>query len=223
MTETSNTTRSELVQWTRNGMFGDGKNFKGVVASCGDLPKNFARDVPALFEAYSKLSQALEKNCEVFDISQQASASQGSAIVTAGVLPDGVERMVRLDSTNKKLLLLERINKGMLPYLAHWVCEIAFSLPLMHASAKGFGFDVKSCAGTLGLFYTIDSKDGATYVTPQWYGAFWLNNQVQQCSALPVLRSVFLEIPDNIDWVDAIAAGIKDSKLAPIPDAWINV
>lgn len=200
--------------------------FEGVITIAGSRTRVLGRDVPAIFEAYALLESAL---ASVGDGSHNLIVKRASEQAKQGVhlLPSGIKTCVIYNEAEERphtsppaLVLLKRIGHGMLEYQAQWTSEIARSLPLMHGSGRKLGFDIKHSAGVLGLFFTEEKSYGLRYIMPDWYGAFWLDGVVEQCTAFPMMRSVFEQIPEDIDWVDSIVARIKDSGLVPIPRAW---
>ncbi|MBR5951543.1 MAG: hypothetical protein IKZ87_08965 [Actinomycetaceae bacterium] len=203
----------------------------------GSRPKELGRDVPAIFEAYALLEASLMSvGRGSHDI---VVSTDGNETRQELVLPPCIQARVvvspnfpssyaahanacdKIKSRPPALALLKRMAPGMLEYHAQWTSEIARSLPLMQGSSRSLGFDIKRSAGVLGLFYTEEYCDnGLCYIMPDWYGAFWLDGTVEQCIAFPMLRSVFTRLPDGVDWVDTIAARIKDCDLVPTPAAW---
>lgn len=199
--------------------------FAGVISLAGSKPGTLGRDVPALFEAYSLLEHAI--SCANGSNHQILEATPYRSWDGKDILPPGLKTLVIYSDPTRpdihhspRVALLKRISKGMLEYHAQWVSEIARSMPLMQGSGRKLGFDIKHSTGVLGLFYTEEQKGDLQYLMPDWYGAFWLDGIAEQCTAFPMLRSVLTQIPDDINWVESIAARIKDSGLTPTPRAW---
>jgi hypothetical protein len=161
-----NRLRVLLAALIQQGIGGDiiSNNDGGFLAIMAKSDPHVRQDIPAAFEMYTVLSHYLDKLPV-----QAMSLNKAEVSLQPAVYYDGIAG---------KLVALFAVRPGELNLIGYWI-------------ADGIRSDtVRSAAGILALPFSIETHDDVQHLIPEWFSAFYVNSDKDNCVPVLTLRSV---------------------------------